>query len=208
MAAKPKKAMKSSPARAPRVVSVFGEPVGRFEQVLAETRAAGMAIEPFEVTEDLVLYPPTPSRVKALDQYSAAHLMGQAAALNCVRDGGTTEELNAIYAQIEDAETAYNEALFGGADIYQQINEFFADRPDWERKAFENAVKNQFLRIPIDGCCQACGQVVDPKAPSGETESSGSSSTTGMSSSPTSPDTSTEPTPETGLGEPALGLSS
>lgn len=223
MAAAPKKARKGSPAAAsPRVVTAGGEPTGRFAQVLAETREAGLAIEPFEITEDLVLYPPTKARQKQLQEASAAYILAQAVAVELikvqapvpddddekVRWAQTQQEaLRNAYEQAEKAEQAYNEALFGGAETYQRVQEFFADRPEWEQRAFENAVNEQFRQLPKDGLCQACGQVVDQNEGESEGESSGSSSTTGTSSTTTSPSNS-ESTPETGSEEPGPGPSS
>lgn len=242
-----KKATKGSPVRAPRnAVSVTGEPTGRFAQILAETRAAGIGIDKFDITEELVLYPPRPHQVKAIDRTSAAHLAAQIASIRAVQDGGPpipdfvppapdaspetiaayAEAINAvrearkgwfqqqqqereeIHQQLEAAETAYNEALMGGTEQYERVQEFFADRGDWERQAFEHALKSQFLRLPTDGRCQLCGTVVDEEAAGKELTSSTSSSTTGMSSRPTSPTTSEELTPETGSAEPAPGPSS
>jgi hypothetical protein len=223
-AASPKKARKGSPAVAsPRVVSAAGEPVGRFAQVLAETRAAGMAIEPFEITADLVLYPPTEARTKQMQESSAAYLMAQAVAVRLVQtqaDPPDDEEERIRWAQTQQealtnayetsraAEQKFNEALFGGPEMYQRVCEFFEDRPEWERKAFENAVNEQFRQLPKDGVCQSCGQMVDPSQGESEGESSGLSSTSGPSSKTTSPSNSTEPTPETGSAESAPGPSS
>ena len=219
-----KKARKGSPAAAsPRVVAAAGEPTGRFAQVLAETRAAGLAIEPFEITEDLVLYPPNQARQKQLQEASAAYILAQAVAVELIRVQSPVPEdhdekirwaqtqqeaLRNAYEQAEKAEQAFNEALFGGPDMYQRVCEFFADRPEWERMAFESAVNEQFRRLPKDGCCQACGQVVDQQAGESEGESSGLSSISGTSSKTTSPSNSTEPMPETGSAESGPGPSS
>lgn len=223
-AAAQKKTRKGSPATAsPRVVSVAGEPTGRFAQVLLETREAGLSIEPFEITEDLVLQPPSRARVKAMEQASAAYLLAQTSAVALVGSQGAAptddderavwakkrqEELSNAYALADEAEQAFNEALFGDADVYQRVCEFFEDRPGWQRQAFENAVNQQFRRLPKDGTCQACGQVVDENAGESEGESSGSSSTSGTSSTVTSPQNSTEPTPATGSAVSDPGPSS
>lgn len=224
MAPAAKKAAKGSPrAASPRVVTAGGEPTGRFAQVLAETREAGLAIDDFEITADLVLTPPTEARQKALEESSAAYLLAQSVAVDLIRTQGAApddpdkrtrwaqtqqEALRNATKAAEDAERAFNVALFGGEDVYQQVQEFFADRPDWERKAFESAVNQQFRRLPKDGKCQACGHQVDERLGESEGESSGLSSTTGTSSKTTSPSNSTEPTPETGSAESAPGPSS
>jgi hypothetical protein len=207
------------------VVSVSGEPIGRFARILAEARDKGLAVEPYEVTEELIIYPPTETRLKALDQASAAHLLAQAAAVDLVRSQGVppdtadhearvqwasqrNAELQAAYEQAEKALDAYNIAFFGGEDVYQRVNEFFAGRDYMERRLFEKDIKEQFLKLPVDDKCQACGQVVDPTPGEPVGESSGGSSTSGTSSTETSPESSTEPTSSTGSEEPDPGPSS
>ena len=93
MAAAQKKAAKGSPrAASPRVVTAGGEPVGRFAQVLAETRAAGLAIEQFEITDDLVLFPPNKARQRQLEQASAAYILAQSVAVDLIRTQGEPPE--------------------------------------------------------------------------------------------------------------------
>ncbi|MHA0288268.1 hypothetical protein ACXYX3_17685 [Mycobacterium sp. C3-094] len=224
MAAAQKKAAKGSPrAASPRVVTAGGEPVGRFAQVLAETRSAGLAIEQFEITDDLVLFPPNKARQRQLEQASAAYILAQSVAVDLIRTQGEPPEdqderirwaqtqqeaLRNAYETAEKAEQAFNEALFGGPEVYQRVNEYFDPRPEWERQAFENAINEQFRRLPKNGCCQACGQVVDQHEGESEGESSGLSSTSGTSSKTTSPSSSTEPTLETGSEDSVPGPSS
>jgi hypothetical protein len=115
-------------------------------------------------------------------------------------------ELKACQEMAEEAEEAYTEALIG-ADDNQRVQEFFAERPDWQREAFVDAVTRRFLRLPDDGRCLACGHA-DPKERSSALTSATGSNTTGMKSPPTSPSTSEEPTLTTGGAEPDLGSSS
>jgi hypothetical protein len=275
----------------PRVAGEPGEPVGAFLEVLAKTRAAGLAIDRFEVTNDLVLEPPTEARNRKMDRTRAAYLLAQTAVLQLmqypemppepprplpdqvsaeldrlaskveallgsdadpvvveglraavtataihVRDKVEAEdpdayeqylrrfeeytrmregyaerkqkELQAAYDQGEEALSGYNEALVGDEQVYQRVNEFFDNRPYFEREAFENGIKARFLRLPEDGKCRACGSVVDPKAPNSEQTSSTGLPTTGTSLNPISPSISAAPTPETGSAEPDAGTSS
>lgn len=223
MAAPKRKTTKVSPTAAPRVVSAAGEPIGRFAQVLADTRAAGMAIDDFDIAEGLVLPPPTELRMKALEQCSAAYLLAQATAVSLIRTQGDAPDdlderitwaqkqqqaLANAYQAAEDAELAFNVALFGGEELYQQVQEFFTERPNWEKAAFETAVNQQFRRLPVDGCCQACGQAVDAEAGESAGESSGGSSTSSQSSKETSPSTLMEPMPATGSEDSDPGPSS
>lgn len=244
-----KRAAKGSPSPAsPRVVSVGGEPIGRFARVLAEAREKGMAIEPYPVTDGLTLYPPTDARLQAMDQASAAKLLAQASIAALLSNESVAppmepteqaptedpreraewlaarrkelseqrvawiqqrqNELDEGYRQVEAAVTAYNEALFGDAEVYQQVNEYFVTRPAWERRAFEKDITEVFLKLPVDDHCQACGQAVKPEAGEPAGESSGGSSTSGTSSTVTSPSSSTESTSSTGSVEPAAGPSS
>jgi hypothetical protein len=282
-----KKRLPATPA--PRVVGPPGEPVGAFLQTLQQARDAGLSIEPYDITPDLVLQPLTEARSKALAAASAANLLAQTAAVKLVQnpedppapprplpnqiaaelndlansikrmmsagdvDDGLIEqmivavrnvganvdampppdlaeyddylrqferytelrngfparqqrELKACQEMAEEAEEAYTQALIG-ADSNQRVQEFFADRPDWQREVFVDAVTKRFLRLPDDGRCLACGHV-DPKERSSALTSAIGSSTTGMKSPPTSPSTSEEPTPTTGSEEPDLGSTS
>ena len=170
-----------------------------------------------------------------MDQYSTSHLLAQSSVFSLVRTQGEPpppdehearvlwsqqrqKELEACYKLSGDALTGYNVALFGGEELAQRVDEFFAGRPAWERRAFEKDIKEQFLKLPVDGTCQACGgtcrncggEIKPAGEPSGESggESSGGSSISGTSSTGTSPDTSTASTSTTGSEEPAAGPSS
>ncbi|OCB09226.1 hypothetical protein A5717_25975 [Mycolicibacterium porcinum] len=218
-----KKATAKGSSGAPRVVAAPGEPTGRFAQLLAQARHKGMAIEPYEITEDLVLQPPTEDRLKALDQLSAAHILAQAAVVDLMRTQGEppddhelrmvwskqrNAELAEAYRACEDAVTSYNVVLFGGEDEYQRVNEFFATRPEWEKRAFEQDIREQFLRLPVDDVCPACHQVVNPEVGESDAESSGTSTTSGTTSTSTSPENSAAATSGTGSEDLDPGSSS
>lgn len=150
-----KRTSRSRPVTAP----VPGEPVGRWAQVLAEGQdIPGLAIEPFEVTADLVLQPLTPRRAAKLGAAQNAYLVGLAAMANAQRFGATKDEVVEIQTAIDNALEAYNEALFGEAD-YPRIVEYFIDEPAWKQELFVDAVKTQFLRLPDEDGCKACGHV-------------------------------------------------
>lgn len=187
-----RKAAKGSPATV-----VAGEPTGRWAEVLAKTRTAGKAIEPFDLAEDLVLYPPTPKRAKAMGRATLAAQAAISASVNAVRFGATAEESAEISNTIEAADEAYTKALIG-EDQFDAVEKFFEDKGEWERQAFVEALKQQFLRLPEhEGECPHCGHIEDEAAAGKELGSSTSSSTTGMSSRETSQSTS-ESEPETG----------
>lgn len=178
-------AAKTPRRRSPATLTVAGEPVGEWAKVLAETREKGKAIEPFRVTADLVLYPPTPERAKKM---SAATLSAQAAiaaASHAIQTGATPAEVQELNETIEAADQAYTEGLLGEQEL-PRVDAFFADKGEWERQAFIEAVKKQFLQLPDAGECPTCGHVLDEDAAGKGPESSTSSSTTGVNSKETS----------------------
>lgn len=216
MAATPKKRT----AKGSSVAAAAGEPIGKWAQVLAETREAGGVIEPFEITADLVLHPPTPARAKAMGAAQNAAQAAIAAMFNAAKFGATPEEVEQIQQTIEAADLKYTKALIGD-DEFEAVEAYFAHRGAWERDVFLTALKKQFLRLPDEEEIdfeertyqleEALREVAPDHpllAPGKGNESSTTSSTTGMSSRPTSPENSTESTPETGSGEPGPGLNS
>lgn len=204
--------------------NVPGEPVGRWAQVLAEGQATpGLAIEPFQVTEDLTLQPLTPGRSRALGAAQTAYLTALAASVNAQRFGASAEEIKDIQQRIDESTEAYTRALYG--DEYEAVEAYFADQAAWKAELFANAVKQQFLRLPGDDGCPVCsyepGELedriellekalaeLDPEHPAiggevgKEPESSTSSSTTGTNSNETSPTSSTAST--SGIGAKRL----
>lgn len=216
MAATPKKrTAKGSPA-----ASAAGAPVGKWAQVLADTHEAGKAIEPFEITENLVLYPPTPARAKRLGAAQNAAQAAIAAMFNAAKFGATGQEVSEIQRLIEDSDLEYTKALIGDNE-FDAVEEYFADKPEWQRSAFIEAIKKQFLRLPDDdevdlqdrvGKLEEALAEAAPDhpllAPGKGNESSTTSSTTGMQSRETSPESSTESTPETGAEAPVPGPNS
>lgn len=235
--AAPKKrpAARRSPASAPVVAPRVGEPVGRWARILAEGQdTPGLQIEPFEVTDGLVLQPLTPRRAAKLGAAQTSYLAALAASANAVQFGATRDQVDEINTAIADSLQAYNEALFG-EDVFPAASEYFADKPAWQQELFVEAVKKQFLRLPDeDGKCPACSHTpggleariaeleaalveVDPSHPlvvqgggqvGKEGGSSTTSSTTGTKSKKTSSTSATESTPGTGSAEPDPGLSS
>src|SRR4029077_5516687 len=85
MASKAQKNLVPRATVRPHVVGEQGEPVGAFLRILSETRAAGLAIEKFDVTADLVLEPPNESATKAMDRYRAADLLAQTGVLQLMQ---------------------------------------------------------------------------------------------------------------------------
>jgi hypothetical protein len=189
-----------------------GEPTGAWARVLADTRAKGKAIEPFEITEGLVLSPPTPTRARAMARATLSVQAAIAASVNAIKFGADQAGVDAIQSQLEAGDAAYTRALLGD-DNYDAVQEFFANKGQWELEAFYTAIKVQFLKEPTeeeltrieqleDQVTQLVAAVkrLDPDNPvlaeiAGERpgkgpESSTTSTTTGQTSNPTSPDTS------------------
>lgn len=215
MAAPKKRTAKASP-----VAAAAGEPVGKWAQVLAETHAAGKAIEPFEITENLVLYPPTPARAKRIGAATNAAQAAVGAMFNAVKFGAPPEEVQQIQDLMERCDVEYTKAIVGD-DEYDAVQEYFANRPEWEREAFIDAIKKQFLRLPdedevdlnerVEQLEKALAELDENHpllTPGKGNESSTTSSTTGMQSRETSPESSMESMPETGAAEPGPGPSS
>jgi hypothetical protein len=184
-----------------------GEPTGRWAEVLAATRAANLDIKPFEITDDLVLYPPTPERARGMSRATAAAQAAVAASVNAVRNGASQAELDEISQQIEAADLEYTRDLVG-PDKHDAVEAYFADKGQWERDAFIDAIRNQFLRLPEDGVCKHCGQVIDHDQAGKGNPSSNTSSTTGMNSRVTSEPALEESEPETGAPTDSPGTSS
>ena len=139
------------------VKTVAGEPVGHWAKVLTETRAKGKAVDPFEVTEDLVIYPPTPERARQMQAGTMSVQAAIAAAANAVRMGATQQELDEIQKQIDAGDTVYLEGLIGKESL-PLVDAFFADKGDWEKKLFFEAVKKQFLQLPDDDDEESAGK--------------------------------------------------
>ncbi|MCX2931408.1 hypothetical protein ORI20_14075 [Mycobacterium sp. CVI_P3] len=177
---------------------MVGEPTGRWAEIRAKTISEGKGVEPFEIAEGLVLYPPTPARSRAMNAATMATQAAIAAAANAVRTGAKKAETDEIQKQMEDCDRAYAEALLGGPDVLAQVEAYFADKGQWELDLLLDAVKTQFLQLPDDGICQHCGQVVDADAAGKGEGSSTTSTATGMSSRQTSPDTAEASAPATG----------
>lgn len=175
----------------PTTLAVAGEPVGEWAKVLAETVEKDKDVKPFRVTEDLVIYPPTPDRAKQMSAATLAVNVAIAAATLAVRTGATPQEVDEIQKQINAGDLLYTEGLLG-KDTVPLVDTFFKDRGDWEKTLFIEAVKKQFLQLPDDDQCPTCGRSLDEDAAGKGQESSTTSSTTGVSSRVTSQPSSTE----------------
>lgn len=204
--------------------------MGRWAQVLAEgQKTPGLAIDPFQITEDLTLQPLTPGRARALGAAQAAYFTALTALGNAQRFGASKEEMVSIQERIDESSDAYARALYG--DEHDAVVAYFATQAAWKQELFVDALKKQFLRLPGDDGCPVCayepGELedrveqlekalaeIDPEHPAlggevgKEPGSSTSSSTTGTNSSETSPTSSTASTSGTGAKRLVRGRSS
>lgn len=167
---------------------------------LLELHAETNNPEPYEITDQLVVTPPTRTRVKAMNTaemklYFSQQVLNEALSRASVprpvlADGATDdqrlahaqavgewtagritdEELAAIGEQVSAAEAEYERAFFG--DVYDDLIEFFEDKPGLWAK-FVPDIKTAFgPKAPEDGVCPSCGKVVDEESAGKAPESS------------------------------------
>lgn len=176
----------------------FGEPAGRLAELMAET----VTPEPYRVTTKIVIDPPTKRAARKMNEAHMQVFVCQtllAAALNQVQapkparpetddpqqlaewenavaewEKGTKlaqEQLNSLRDEIAKAQDDWNRAFFG--DQYDNVVEYFEDRPQKLWEAFEKDIKARFLPPePEDGKCPSCGRVIDEEAAGKEPSSS------------------------------------
>lgn len=164
---------------------------------LLELTAEYSTPEPYEVTDSIVVQPPTRTRRKAMNaaemkMYLCSQLLMQAihavaAPEPEVDDDPTDEQLRArvdwevsrqtaqekvdgLNQQHAEAEADFEKAFFGGA--YDAVMEFFEDKPAlWDK--FVPDIRSEFLpAVPDDGKCPTCGHVEDEEAAGKAPESS------------------------------------
>lgn len=188
--AKAAPAKKAAPLRAG---PIDDKPIGRFAALLAETELD----EPYEVTADITIYPPTKARMGLVISAQTAYVIARGqleSMMTPMTDGDgrviidpvsqqpvmpqvDRKELEQLEQLTTRAAEDYDRALFG--DAYDAI---MALSENWTGKmwnAFYEDVQNQFLPVPVDGLCPTCGNVVDAEAAGKPQESATSSSTTG-----------------------------
>jgi hypothetical protein len=147
--------------------------------------------QPYEVADGVFVKPPSRKRREEMNNaemriYLATSLLNEAANRNippAPSEGKTGEaewkaakaewdlqvkasqdEMNGFSEQITNARTDYDKAFFG--DAYDTVIELFDDEdlPVQLWDEFVTDIKNEFLptaKLPEDGTCAECGQVVD-----------------------------------------------
>jgi hypothetical protein len=154
----------------------FGAPAGRLLELQLETNLP----QPYVVTDKITIIPPTTERAnKIREAQMVLMIYGQLLSEAMVRSTGE-DELNGLSKQIREAETRYNEALYG--DQYDNVTAFFHHQDDALYTAFKADIQKRFFpNQPVDGKCPTCGTVVD-EAAAGKAPTSSASSTTGGTS--------------------------
>lgn len=149
---------------------------GRFGEVASELKLA----EPYVINKPdgstITISPLTRRRRKKMKSAQASYLL-TGAQLAEAQNQGTADQgtLSRIEQLLEDAEKAYDEALFG--DVCQEVYDYFEDLQEEFWDAFyadiHNALVNR-VELPED-ICSKCGQKVEDDE--GKEQSSSTSST-------------------------------
>lgn len=164
------------------VVAHPAAPSGRFAALLADVHVP----EPYEITPQLVIAPPTRKQMRDIGACQAAFAIAQGQ-LNELMTPNLVNELDGegkpvlddegkprqieqlpivdpdhikrISDVVDQSAERYNRALFGEA--YGAVMEFFEDRPAPEWNAFYQDIQSEFMPLPDDGKCPTCGHVGD-----------------------------------------------
>lgn len=146
-------------ARRVPAILTRGVPAGRLAELQAETNLS----EPYVVTEDIVITPPTKARADEIRESQMVVLIYNQLLNEAMRRTVTEDELTGLTKYIKEAEAKYNEAFFG--DQYNNVVAFFATQDDRLWTAFQKDIQSQFFpNQPADGKCGTCGHVLDEDA--------------------------------------------
>ena len=133
--ASPKKPLKTS--------AVIAEPAGRLLELSLETNLP----EPYRISEDIVIQPPTKnSAVKLNEAHHAVIVYGAMLQGLLARTGADTAsagDLQQVSDLIEAAEDDYNRAFFG--DAHDAVMEFFSERPQRLWAVFIKDIRAHFM---------------------------------------------------------------
>jgi hypothetical protein len=160
---------------------------GRWGEIAGEINPA----EPYVLntpTKTITVAPLTRRRRKKLKNAQAAYLLAasQLAGVN-EEDASGADIVLKIEKLTEDAERAYDSALFG--DAVDDIYAYFDDLQEEFWDAFYTDIHSALVnRVELtNGVCPKCGQTVDEDAEGKEASSSTSSTDIGTKSKVTSP---------------------
>lgn len=152
---------------------------GRWGEVVNEIKAA----EPYEIDtpegmDNIVIAPLTRRRRKKMKAAQAAYML-VGAQLAEAQNEGTADQgtISRIENLMEEAERAYDDALFGEAcqAVYDYFDDLQEEYWDGMYTDIHNALVNR-VDLPED-VCSKCGQKVESEVDEGKEESSSTSST-------------------------------
>jgi hypothetical protein len=176
---------RSTPQPKKRLAPVHAHPAapaGRFAELMADVHVP----EPYVITEQLKVMPPTRQQMAEIQASQAAFAIANTQLQEMLTpvskeklgDDGKPEldaegkpvlieELPAVDpAHLEriqqvtfGATERYNRALLG--DAYAAVMEYFDDKPVQVWNAFYADIQNEFMPVPEDGRCPTCGHIDD-----------------------------------------------
>lgn len=183
--AAPRSGGSSSPRRG-KLAPVHAHPTAPASGRFLELQRSVRRVEPYEITADLIVPPPTKRQNDNIIAAQAAFSVAQSqleeiltpvlvpqldsegkpvldaedkpVVLEQYRevDPARIERINAL---IHHASENYNRALFGS--VFEAVMEFFNDRPVGEWNAFYQDIQNEFMPVPEGGACPTCGHIND-----------------------------------------------
>ena len=190
----PTAAKKAAPRKkaAPLQAIPRDEPMGRFAQLLTEIEPD----EPYQVTADLFIQPPSKGRMELIITAQSAYIIarGQLEAMMSPLTDAAGKPLKddddqLIFPKVSEAQLGeleklvnkaaenYDRALFG--DSYDEVMRLSLGWTGKVWNAFYEDVQDKFLPVPADGKCPTCGNIVNREAAGEAPASATSSSTTG-----------------------------
>ena len=158
---------------------IVSSATGRWGEIAQEVKPA----EPFvikvpESDHEIVVPVLTRRRRKAMKASQATYLMMGGQLAEVAREGDPDQAtISRIQALIEEAESAYDRALFG--EVYDEVVEFFDELPEeWWDAMYEGVHRHLVNRVEIpEDTCPRCGQHIGDE---GETEGKEQSSSTSV----------------------------
>lgn len=157
----------------------LGQLSGRLRDLFAKT----VVPEPYQVTEKIVVAPPTKGAWRELDALQARRsavqlLIAEAWNRMGTANAPTAADFDELNKEAKDAEDAYNRLFFGPDwSKIEKLGEAW-QREQWNE--FIQDIKAHFLgQGPSDGKCPRCGHVEDEEQAGNFSESTTSSTTTG-----------------------------
>lgn len=157
---------------------IINAATGRWGEVAHEIKLAEPYVIKTPQGKEITVLPLTRRRRKALKAAQAAYLMTGAQLVQVQQDETADQgTIDRIQQVLDDADTRYNEALFG--DAYQEVVDYYEELPEefWDAMYVDihEALVNR-VELPEDTCSK-CGQKIGEAGEEGKGESSSTSST-------------------------------